>query len=356
MHIEELVEENLPHHYNGKPVLDVSTDVISPSSTKRILVGAGARVLFYPTLLYNVFRNKIEPEFRWWDEVDKFVLLGAVPFPKDVPRLKQLGVHGVVTLNEPYETLVPTSLYQDHGIDHLLIPTRDYLFAPSLLDICRAVDFIHKNASCRKTTYVHCKAGRGRSTTIVLCYLVQHKGMTPREAYEYVRSSRPRVLLAACQWEAVQEYYNMIVVGKRNHCSHPRIAAANSLQIVPKIPTSRAVMVDDGSLVMVTESDLDGYVDGRGGASGIIGNDMCTDVGFVCRVQFAGQAALARLSCMWLRSHSGAKLSSGKVRLSPTTSIKGMEAGCSGGGSEQLGGVGVNISVYFPCQQPLSSK
>lgn len=41
----------------------------------------------------------------------QFLLLGAVPFPKDVPRLKQLGVGGVITLNEPYETLVPTSLY-----------------------------------------------------------------------------------------------------------------------------------------------------------------------------------------------------------------------------------------------------
>lgn len=42
----------------------------------------------------------------------QFLLLGAVPFPKDVPRLLQLGVRGVVTLNEPYETLVPSSLYQ----------------------------------------------------------------------------------------------------------------------------------------------------------------------------------------------------------------------------------------------------
>ena len=39
-------------------------------------------------------------------------MLGAVPFSSDVPRLKQLGVRGVVTLNEAYETLVPTSLYQ----------------------------------------------------------------------------------------------------------------------------------------------------------------------------------------------------------------------------------------------------
>ena len=38
---------------------------------KMALVGAGARILFYPTLLYNVFRNKIQAEFRWWDEVDQ---------------------------------------------------------------------------------------------------------------------------------------------------------------------------------------------------------------------------------------------------------------------------------------------
>ena len=41
----------------------------------------------------------------------QFILLGAVPFPIDVPRLKEHGVCGVITLNEPYETLVPTSLY-----------------------------------------------------------------------------------------------------------------------------------------------------------------------------------------------------------------------------------------------------
>jgi len=85
------------------------------------------------------------------------------------------------------------------------------------------------NASLGKTTYVHCKAGRGRSTTIVICYLVciainprktfwaetlfllfsdhtfstqvQHKNMTPEAAYSYVRSIRPRVLLAAAQWK-----------------------------------------------------------------------------------------------------------------------------------------------------------
>ncbi|KAL8093995.1 phosphatidylglycerophosphate phosphatase PTPMT2-like [Apium graveolens] len=200
---------------------------------KRALVGAGARILFYPTLLYNVFRNRIEPEFRWWDEIDQYLLLGAVPFPKDVPKLKLLGVGGVITLNESYETLVPTELYQAHGIDHLVIPTRDYLFAPSFIDINRAVNFIHRNASCGKTTYVHCKAGRGRSTTIVLCYLVEYKHMTPAAALEYVRSRRPRVLLAPSQWKAVQEYKQ-----------HQLAFAAES-------PSRDAVLI--------TTADLEGY-------------------------------------------------------------------------------------------------
>ncbi|KAJ6813644.1 putative dual specificity protein phosphatase DSP8 isoform X2 [Iris pallida] len=208
--------------------------------TKRALVGAGARILFYPTLFYNVFRNKMQPHFRWWDQVDQFLLLGAVPFPKDVPQLQQLGVRGVITLNEPYETLVSSSLYQEHGIDHLVIPTRDYLFAPSSVDICRAVDFIHRNTTCGRTTYVHCKAGRGRSTTIVLCYLVEYKNMTPAAALEYVRSRRPRVQLAPSQWRAVQEY-------SMRKLEYPAIQSP---------PPTNFPAAD---AVLLTEADLEGY-------------------------------------------------------------------------------------------------
>ncbi|KAJ4958369.1 hypothetical protein NE237_025480 [Protea cynaroides] len=257
MKIEELGEVES----DGKDRL--SRREIVRVDAKRALVGAGARILFYPTLLYNVIRNKTEPEFRWWDEVDQFLLLGAVPFPKDVPRLKRLGVGGVITLNEPYETLVPTSLYHAYGIDHLVIPTRDYLFAPSFADITRAIDFIHKNTSCERTTYVHCKAGRGRSTTIVLCYLVEYKHMTPAAALEYVRSRRPRVLLAPCQWKAVQEY------GKRHR--------------------DFSVHSPVGDEVLITKADLEGYQGARNDASG---KELISS----CRAT-RGRPMIARLCC-----------------------------------------------------------
>lgn len=50
-------------HFGGRSIV--------ASDAKRVLVGAGGRALFYPTLLYNVVRNKVQTEFRWWDKVDE---------------------------------------------------------------------------------------------------------------------------------------------------------------------------------------------------------------------------------------------------------------------------------------------
>ncbi|KAK8964485.1 putative dual specificity protein phosphatase DSP8 [Platanthera guangdongensis] len=293
MYIEELEEGNGTENSVWG---SVDGGRVSEFCTKRAIVGAGARFLFYPTLLYNVLRNKIQSEFRWWDEVDKFLLLGAVPFPGDVPHLKQLGVGGVVALNEPYETLVPTSLYHAYGIEHLALPTRDYLFAPSFGDICRAVDFIHKNVSSGKTTYVHCKAGRGRSTTIVLCYLVKHRQMTPSAAYEYVRLTRPRVLLAYSQRQAVQQYYRNLTVELNNNPNYLDGAISTSLAIIAGMPETSAL--SDNSFVMISKSDLDGYIES---------SRLWAELGLVYRMQFASQAALTKLSCIWIRCHDNKK-------------------------------------------------
>ncbi|KAJ4951461.1 hypothetical protein NE237_028293 [Protea cynaroides] len=331
MYIEELKEGELESG-EEKLVVDVPHSGIAVLHAKRALIGAAARALFYPTLFYNVVRNKIQSEFRWWDGVDEFLLLGAVPFPTDVPRLKQLGVCGVITLNEPYETLVPTSLYHAHGIEHLVIPTRDYLFAPSFGDICQAVDFIHNNASCGKTTYVHCKAGRGRSTTIVLCYLVQHKQMTPDAAFNYVRSIRPRVLLASSQWQAVQEYYCLSVkktCGGLGFFYNPIVKTLAS-----SASTKDLAAFDDGSVVVITEADLEGYNENLD--SSVVGNEVWAELNLVYKVQFAGQAALARLSCLWLRCHERQKLVVEKLSR---------ESSCSMG-ADKLRGLGVDIRVY----------
>ncbi|KVH95531.1 putative dual specificity protein phosphatase DSP8 isoform X1 [Cynara cardunculus var. scolymus] len=268
---------------------------IKLSDSRRVLVGAGARALFYPTLVYNLVRNKLQAEFRWWDQIQEFLLLGAVPFPSDVKRLKDLGVRGVITLNEPYETLVPTSLYKAHGIDHLVLPTRDYLFAPSIDDICQAVNFIHGKTLLKQATYVHCKAGRGRSTTIVICYLVQHRHMSPDVAYAFVRSIRPRVLLASAQRQAVQEYYHL-KVKKSQISSNIWSGSTRILRPLRLFPYADVFTFDDGSVVVITKADVDGYKDERHGS----------DMSLVFRVS---KTALATFSRLWVSSKmSGVRL------------------------------------------------
>ena len=135
------------------------------------------------------------------------VILGALPFPSDVQRLvEQHGVSAVVTLNENFEIMVSPEMYADAGVAHLHLPTTDFLFAPEPAEVVRGVDFIQEHESRGGTVYVHCKAGRGRSTTLVCCFLVA-RGMTPQEALDFVRDKRPQVKLAKAQWDAVVAFY-----------------------------------------------------------------------------------------------------------------------------------------------------
>lgn len=74
MKIEELDDaaESITESNRSSNSSDKETRLIAVRvDAKRAFVGAGARILFYPTLLYNVFRNKIQAEFRWWDQIDQ---------------------------------------------------------------------------------------------------------------------------------------------------------------------------------------------------------------------------------------------------------------------------------------------
>ncbi|GMP62063.1 hypothetical protein CsSME_00024311 [Camellia sinensis var. sinensis] len=77
MYIEELKEVGEFENGEEQSHPDLYQGAIVVSEAKRALVGAGARALFYPTLLYNILRNKIQSEFRWWDRVDEDVIHGG---------------------------------------------------------------------------------------------------------------------------------------------------------------------------------------------------------------------------------------------------------------------------------------
>ncbi len=161
------------------------------------------RLLFYPTLIWNLLLHRLLPRRRWWDRVDERILVGALPFATDVPQLQAEGVRAVVNTCE--ESAGPLAAYARAGIPQLRIPTVDFS-PPRLEDILLALAFMREHAARGETVLVHCKAGRGRSATVALCWLIAERGLTPEAAQAVLQEKRPHVSRTLWKREVVQEF------------------------------------------------------------------------------------------------------------------------------------------------------
>ena len=156
---------------------------------------------FWPTAAFNRLFCALFPDRRrLWDRVSPAVVLGAAPFRHcDVHALfHSEGVRAVVNLCREWDWH-GTSLYQQLGINQLRLKTIDYDI-PTLRHGLEGARFIADAEAAGQSVYVHCKAGRGRSTAIVLCYLVLYRGMAPAEADAHIRRIRPHI---SKKWDSV---------------------------------------------------------------------------------------------------------------------------------------------------------
>lgn len=149
-----------------------------------------ARLLFVPTLGWNLLLARVLHLRHWWDQIDAGVYLGALPLARDVPQWAALGVSAVVNMCEEYAG--PEAAYRHAGIEQLRLPTVDFT-SPSLDQVQRGVAFMNDQLARGRGVYVHCKAGRARSATVVLCWLVATRGMSPEAAQAWIRTRRPHV-------------------------------------------------------------------------------------------------------------------------------------------------------------------
>jgi atypical dual specificity phosphatase len=172
-----------------------------------------ARAAFSPTLVYNVLLGRAFKVRRWWDYVDDRLILGALPFRTDAQRLKSLGVTGVVNMCEEYAG--PTVEYGKLQIEQLHLPTTDY-HHPQLEYVELGAEFIERHTASGGCVYVHCKAGRARSATIVLWWLVRYRGMTPIEAQQQLLKARPHVNPRVYLRPVIQQLYALLQETRRD--------------------------------------------------------------------------------------------------------------------------------------------
>lgn len=172
-----------------------------------------ARTVFYPTLLWNCLLGRWLKLRNWWDPIDPQVLLGGYPFASDAQRLYDAGVRGVVNTCEEYAG--PQAQYQRLGIEQFHMPTTDFTH-PSLSDVQAAVAFIQQHVERNESVYIHCKAGRARSATVAVCWLIQHRGLTPLDAQNRLLQARPHVNPTVYQRPVVQQFALALKVGSGN--------------------------------------------------------------------------------------------------------------------------------------------
>ncbi|XP_034722983.1 phosphatidylglycerophosphatase and protein-tyrosine phosphatase 1 [Etheostoma cragini] len=172
-----------------------------------------ARLLFYPTLAYNVVMEKLTSR-RWFDRVDETVVLGALPFRSLTKQLVETeNVRGVITMNEEYETKYfcnSAEEWRAAGVEQLRLSTVDFTGVPTLENLRLGVEFALQHRGRGSSVYVHCKAGRSRSATMAAAYLIRLHSCTPEEACQKLASVRPHVLVRSAQLEMLRKYYQQV--------------------------------------------------------------------------------------------------------------------------------------------------
>lgn len=132
--------------------------------------------------------------------------------------------------------------------------------------------------------------------------------------------------------QAVQEYYRHLILRRA-------VGFAPAADLLVKASEFAAashdlVPFDDNSVVVVTEQDLEGY--DQSCQSDTMAREIWADLSVVYRVRVAGQAALARISCFWLRYGTDEKISTEKLSRESSCSIR----------TNHLGEINVDIHVY----------
>ena len=132
-------------------------------------------------------------------------LLAAMGRPLETRQtlefLKDEGIDVVISLTE---TPLHHALIEEFGVESHHLPVRDFT-APTARQIAKFVNIVDKARRAGRKCVVHCLAGKGRTGTMLACYLVS-LGRSAREAMNEIRRLRPGSIETPEQEDAVVRY------------------------------------------------------------------------------------------------------------------------------------------------------
>jgi atypical dual specificity phosphatase len=129
--------------------------------------------------------------------------LAAMGWPRRPERaaeeLRSRGIGAIVNLTPrpwPGEAL--------GGMDYLWLPVQDF-GTPTGDQAEQFIQFCEERVAEGRAVAVHCLAGRGRTGTLVACYMV-HRGIEADEAIRHIRRLRPGSIETESQEQFVRQF------------------------------------------------------------------------------------------------------------------------------------------------------
>ena len=99
-----------------------------------------------------------------------------------------------------------TNCRKDIKLETKIIDCKDNLDYPIEMHFPATYNFIENNRIARKNVLVNCHAGKSRSGTILVAYLIKKNKWTAERALNFVRNKRERVKPNNGFWEKLVQY------------------------------------------------------------------------------------------------------------------------------------------------------
>ncbi|MEK7431948.1 MAG: dual specificity protein phosphatase family protein [Cyanobacteriota bacterium] len=122
---------------------------------------------------------------------------------KDISFLKEKGITTIITLTETKES------YEEFGMEQIHFPIHD-MGIPSPRNAFELCSKIIAEINLNKQILVHCKAGLGRTGTILACCLV-NLGNNSNDAINIVRSINKAYIQSSIQEKFIEHYYDFAI-------------------------------------------------------------------------------------------------------------------------------------------------
>lgn len=165
----------------------------------------------------------LKANHHWWNPITPNLVLGAIPLEGAGKAFQDYGITRVLTMNENFELesrvypIVRKADWAKYGITQKHIPTSDFSAVP-IEKVEEGVRYLEEQIGQGEKVYVHCKAGRGRSATIVVAYLMKNgfeddlryslrPNCSYEEAFAFVKKWRDDIHLNRYQERSIKSWY-----------------------------------------------------------------------------------------------------------------------------------------------------